>query len=187
MRTIDSFVQRNDFVERWYVAGMNNSAALTTGVLSVNFIYALPFNSSRYGVIDRIGFRVTSVGSSAVARVGIYTNLSFYDVYPGSLVLDSGELSLGTTGTKSATIEQALEGNSVYWLVFHPGVSTATIRAIAIGGVFPVLGVDNAFNTPVGIGWKATQTYGALPANFPAGGTVLNAAPIPAIGVRYFV
>lgn len=172
-------------IESWYVAGQVNGLAMTTGALTVNRLYAMPFYSPRGGTLDRIGIQVTTLGASGAARLGIYSATSDTNLYPSTLVLDAGTISTATTGMKTLTISQALSANTLYWLVLVCGTAACTIRSLAVGGVWPIFGATNALATASGVGLYVAFTYAALPATFPASATLLSAVPIPAIGVRF--
>lgn len=172
-------------LERWYVGGQGNATALTTGAPTVGVLRALPFVSTRGGTLDRIAVQVTTLIASGVGRCGIYAATSDVNLYPNARILDAGEILTSTTGLKAATINQVLTANTLYWLVYLAGTAAATIRCLAVAGCSALLGLDNALGAAPAIGIQVNQAYGALPATFPAGGSVITAVPIPAIGVRF--
>lgn len=172
-------------IERWYVAGLSNALALTTGAPAIGTLFALPFAVPRGGTLDRIAFQVTTLAASGTGRCGIYQATSDTNVYPNALIVDSGSLSTASTGLKSATISQALTANTLYWFVYLAGTAAATIRCMALGGVRAFMGIDNAIGAAPGFGITVAQAFGSLPATFPAGGTVMTAVPIPAIAARF--
>jgi hypothetical protein len=166
--------------EAWYTSP-NTGAALTATAVTLGRLYAIPFISSKAGTLDRIAFNVTTL-LAGYGRCGIYSDTGA--LYPGSLLLDGGEISTSTTGVKSTTINQALSAGSMYWFAFLASVAV-TIRCFAVASLAPVLGFGNTLSTAPNLGLYAAQAYGALPANFPAVPTMIVAAPIPAIFVRY--
>jgi hypothetical protein len=164
---------------------MNNATPLTTGSPTTGVLRAIPFLATRGGTLDRIAFQVTTLISSGVARAGIYQATSATNLYPNNLIVDGGEFVTSTTGLKAATINQALTANTLYYLVFLAGTAASTIRCLALAGCAVVLGLDNALGTTPAVGISVSQAYGALPGTFPAGGAVITAVPVPAIGVRF--
>jgi hypothetical protein len=181
----DSFKHSGVTPEVWYIAGVANVGNLSTDAPALNTLYAIPLISSRGGTIDRIGFNKVSGLNTGVARVGIYNNMSYWNLYPNGLVLDGGEKSMSGTGMKSSTINQILLGNNLYWAVYLAGTAQATIRSLTPSHCHNGLGVDNLLSISLGVGWKVTQTYGVLPPIFPSGASIMTTTPIPAIGIRY--
>lgn len=183
-RALTSFQQvGTNPIERWYVGGLIGSLAPITGTPSIDTIRAFPLLFTRGGTIDRIAINVTTE-LAGNARLGIYKATNNINLYPGSLIADSGALSTSTTGVKAAVLDVKLQPNELYWLA-HLGSSAATLRGLSVGNCYPIFGIDSALSNALGIGIGAAQAYGALPANFPAGGTIITAAPIPVIAVRF--
>lgn len=173
-------------LERWYVGGAaNNGTPMTTGAPTVNVLRAFRFYSTRGGTLDRIGFQVTTLIASGLARCGIYQATSDTNNYPAGLVVDGGQQLTSTAGLKATTINQALTANTLYWFVYLAGTAAATVRCLALAGADAGMGFDNALGVLPAVGISVAQTYGALPATFPAGGAVITAVPLPAIGVRF--
>jgi len=169
--------------ERWYIAGLANATAITTGAPSVNVLRAMPFLATRGGTLGKISIRVTAA-VAGTGRLGIYQATSDTNLYPNTRILDAGTVDHGTTGVKTLTISQALTANTLYWLC-HVGSSAATIHCLALAGAFPIFGIDTGFGTAPGVGVSVAFTFGVLPATFPTGGSVITATPIPAIAVQF--
>ena len=170
--------ERYQVSQRYQMTYLANCTALSTLALTANRLYAVPFLVCGTHTYVRIGINVTTLLAGS-ARLGIYANQDG-QVYPGSLILDAGEVSLGTTGLKEIVINQQL-APGLYWLALIAS-SAATIRAGVIAGVMPILGLDAAFGTAPGNSWYVSGTYGVLPNPFTGGGTV-NVASLPAIGL----
>ncbi len=170
--------------EIWYIANLGNCTALTTGAPTANTLRALPFIApARGGRLDRIACNVTTLLAGNL-RLGIYKAISDSNIYPGSLLAVSGDISSGTTGVKSYTIDLALNPGELYWLA-HVGSVAATLRCMAVGGVGPIMGMTSALSTAPNAGYSVAHTYGALPSVFTAGGSVITAVPIPALAFRF--
>lgn len=176
-------------LERWYAAGQVNATALTTGAPTANVLRAFPLIVPRRTFTwDRIAFNVTTFAAGN-ARIGIYKNVDDHaTIYPGSLYFDSGSISTGTNGVKTATPALGFNGVStsyghLAWLVIV-GDAAPTVRCQSVGGMLPI-GNDNTLPTTPSVGLSVAHAYAALPGTFPAGAAEITAAPIPSIYVRY--
>jgi len=159
--------------ELWYPAGLpvyGSWGSLGSSLVTLGRLYGMPFSRPRGRVIDRIGFRVTTAaGAGGVARCGIYQATSATNIYPSALVLDSGELVTTSTGVKSASVNQNLDPDVLYWFALLFGVAAPQVSEVDSG--LRVLGLSSALVTPAQSLFVA-QAYGALPATFPAGATL---------------
>lgn len=177
--------------ETWYLANCGGQTALGTLALVANDLWAVPFRAPqrRGATVDTIAFRVTTLVGASNARIGLYDNAGATDdPYPGALLFDSGNLSTASTGDKTASVTPAtatvLRPGALYWLVLHPSAAI-TVDSIAVAGVSHLLGFSQgsvALITAI----KNSQTFGALPATFPAfsaGGSFATTA-IPALRRR---
>lgn len=165
--------------EAWFTSPRAGTA-LAGSSLTAARMYAMPFICPKAITLDQIGVYV-SVLSTTTARLGIYTDNG--NCYPGSLLLDAGTIDVTSTGAKKIAINQVLSANTLYWLVIVCA-ATPGIYCIPVAGVINVLGTSNALSTAQNAGLYVSQTYGVLPATFPASPTMIIAAPIPAIFVR---
>lgn len=153
--------------ERWYsslIAGDKNH----TGDLApvVDFIYAVPVPLAS-GVINRLGVEVVTLAASGVARLGIYKAISPRNIYPGNLVVDSGEISTATTGVKKITGLSARVYDGLHWLAIITGVAQCAIRSAFDQNVNQILGIDDDDLAFYGSLHVVAQAYAALPATFP--------------------
>ena len=153
--------------ERWYTTPITGTAATTLALTSGRF-YAIPFYSAKAITLDRIGIYVSTLYAASKCRLGIYTDSNGE---PGSLLLDAGETDDSSTGAKTLTINQALSGGTLYWLVALSNSGTHALRAGAAGSENCGLGFDNTLNAAAISFFYAAQSYGALPLTFP---TVTN-------------
>jgi len=176
MGVILSNIIRGSSNDRYHCQALVMGTGLSTTALTVSKIRASPFIVGRNLNIDRIQAEVTTVGTSAVFRLGIYADNG--NCYPDNLIVDSGELDGSTTGVKNATISASLTPG-LYWLVSLVGTATVTFRSLQNQGA----GLPSVMGWPAAMGatirepfWEATQTYGALPSTFPTGATINSSA-----------
>lgn len=171
-------------LEAWYYCGSANGTALTTGAPTANVLRAIPFVAPvRGGTLDRIAI-ITTAGVAGNARFGIYTNKSEQNLYPASLVVDSGDKDMTGNAVKSANINISLTPGALYWAALV-GAVAPTIRCFAVGGMNTLLGVSSALGTAQNLGISVAYNYAALPSTFSAGGAMITAVPLPAIAIRY--
>lgn len=144
--------------------------AATQSISSVNSLRAFPFYVPKAMAFDRIAIRVTTAGGAgAVARIGIYADNG--GCYPGAKILDAGEMSMEGSAPfiREATISVTLKPG-LYWLCVITGGATGTqVQAIPLASAVGILGIDATLTGTSLLGFAATQTYGALPAAYPAG------------------
>jgi len=173
-------------MEIWYPCGYAyaaNTGTTSTSAFSANTLYATPFTAPRNSTIDRIAFEITASQSTFFARAGIYKTVSNTNMYPGALVVDGGEFSTGTTGVKAATISTPLP-DCYYWGVFLTSATAATFRVLLqhsnLLGFVSTLGDGSASQF-----LSRSQTYGALPSNFPASPATRAGGGGPLIAIRF--
>ena len=188
-RTGGSAADRNYFrqvgLDRWYGGGVVYTINFTTTTVTANQMYAIPFLESRGGTLDRIGFYCTAGGPHNF-RLGIYESTSRTVIYPGALVLDAGVVASAAATLCSAVINQALTAETLYFLTLLPETTGGTtFRANQQAYCWSCHGNGSGAGFyPGGPYVYAAQAYGALPANYPAGGTVPS-ADCPMVAVRY--
>ena len=176
-------------IEMWFCAGAVNNTALTTGAPSGNAIRALPFiSAARGGVVDRLAINVTTLTTGS-GIIGIYENTNDWTLYPSGLIYQTPQVSTTTTGTKVTATSIILRPGKLYWMVYWNNAG-ATLRSLAVGGCYNVLGFRNDLPTTPTIGYSYGRTYPAgitpsLPAIFPLGAQPILAVPIPGIFYRY--
>lgn len=177
--TLPKSVARNN--TRYYSSPCN-AQVLGTAALTANVLYAMPLVLDRRMTINAIQINITTARAASNIRVGIYSDDG--NLNPANLVLDAGSQASTATGTKFFTtgIPVTLDAG-VYWLVCVSN-SNPVIRGFAATGLNPILGLDSAMGTALGLGYSVNFTFAALPSTFPIGSTILTATPLPYIGVR---
>lgn len=172
--------------------GMTDAALLTvTGTL-----YAYPVYIPSAVTIKSTNLSVTTGQTGGSARIGIYADNGLG--YPGTLVTGSDAGALAATGT-------AVVSNTALTIALNPGVYWFA-SIFTASSTFPSVVGSTAVYTaslPASLGWDTAahalatsgqagtgvaitgQTFGALPATFPAGATLtLNAGtPVFVVGV----
>jgi hypothetical protein len=167
--------------ESWYTY-FGTTSTLSTATLVASRLFAFPFIVPKTITLDRIAINVYTAGTGN-ARMGIYRNSESLGLYPDQLVLDSGEVSIASTGVKSVTINQQLTAG-LYWLVIVSN-GVPVVRGCAILGITPLLGYTSALGAEgAAVGLYVSFTYAALPTTFPSTPTKIVALPIPAVFVR---
>lgn len=179
---ISSFRTKGSTLNQWYTSPTNGTA-LTTGALTANRLYAIPFIVTKVMTVDQMSINVTTLGSGSSVRVGIYADNG--NNYPGALVVDGGSVSTATLGVKTYTagLPATLDAG-LYWLAIVSNATAPTIRSFAVASLNPILGYASSLPTNAQFGWFAAFTFGSLPSTFTAGGTAITAVPIPAVFVR---
>lgn len=161
---------------RWYQSQMHgtpgggNTVTVTAGIL-----YATLFWVPNPITAISLNVHVTTLAAGN-CRPGIYNDSNGA---PGSLVVDGGALSTGTTGVKTATISTALTPG-LYWLAVLFEAAPA-VRSMG-GTPTIVLGFSSNSDTTIHQGVEASQAYGALPSTFPASSLSTGDHPRVVIG-----
>lgn len=140
---------------------------ITQTAMVANTLYAVPFLAARDMTVDRIAVYVVTLDSGKSARMGIYNDGT--NLYPGSLLLDAGEVSVGSAGIKAITIDQSLT-KGIYWLVIVSD-GTPTVRVLSYADT--LLGL-NSVHTYGQTGWSVSHSYAALPDPFTADGSLVT-------------
>lgn len=176
--------------ERWHFSNHWISGDISgSDLISNQGLYAFPYPEGRGGILDRIAVYVSTAPGSGNFRLGIYKAKSNTDIYPGDLVVDSGDLSGVGTGVKIATIEQILDTNTLYFLaILNKTGSNISITA-HVSANLAVLWGSNDPTSPGGssnIGFvKTGVTDTSLPDPFPTGAAFDTDTTPGIIFVRY--
>lgn len=141
--------------------------------LSANSLQALPFPVPRDLTIDRLAVQVRTADPGKKVRIGIYNNGT--NLYPGSLLLDAGEVDAGTLDVKTIIIDQALT-KGLYWFTL---VSDGEPKLRVLSRMFSPIGLDPTDFGKVYDRWYKTVTYGALPDPFPSDGGRYKTTNLP--------
>ena len=143
------------------------SNSITTSLIA-DYLYVSLFVVARDITIDRLAIQVTTLEAGKSCYLGIYSNGT--NMYPGTLLQDYGTVSVAATGVVAASADQALT-KGLYWLaILSNNAGTLRVRGTSYAVSSFALS-STAFET-MRNGWYKGQAYGALPATFPAGGSL---------------
>ena len=154
-------------------------------------LYAIPIRFDCGRPIDAFALEVTTLGTSAVARVGLYTVGA--NGLPGALIVESADINCATTGVKVATFGGISLPPDWYYILLVCKTANVSFRAYNGGSVDKVNGTNplghSAFNSPYTaariVGWNTSWT--SLPDPAPSGTWTLVTAVAefaPAVHLR---
>lgn len=166
---------------RWRLGGgvayfsecTSGGSSFGLGGVGANTIQAVPFFCPAYLKIDQMLISVVITGTGN-GRLGIYEDNG--KVYPGKLVVDAGEFSIASGGIKTLSVSCNLKGGALYWLVYL-AAGSASYRQFGAGFHQAVtFGTTSTLGTSYGLAYSISQSYGALPATCPSGGSIVTSA-----------
>jgi hypothetical protein len=169
---------KGSVTQRFYSSPANGTAISTASIVA-NTLYAMPFLAEKEITIDSINMFVSTLGTGSNLRFGIYKDSN---LYPSSLVLDSGPVASATVGIKTFAANLTLP-SALYWLVCVCTATAPIVRGFTAASLNPILGMDNTFTLP-GLGYSVNFTFAALPDPFPAGASIRTAIPLPLIALH---
>jgi hypothetical protein len=168
-----------------YYTPAQATSGLTTGNWAYNNLIAVPFYVPSAKTADRIAVDVTVGGAPAgsQARLGIYQNGS--NLYPGSLLLDAGQVLVDAPGIKSIVISQSLAAG-LYWLAFvhNANGGAPTMRCITAYTTWPILGAPLGAVTMY-VYWQVAFVYAPLPDPFPGGAAKQSYNNVVAVSLSF--
>ena len=166
-------------LEQWYsYEGINQITGSTSP--GIDNLRAARIVIPRAETVDRFGIDVNGAAAGAVCRLGLYTSAA--NGYPSSLVGDSGQIDISTVTFKSVTTSLSL-APGIYWLAFLGGTAGGNLRALSNSLMF---GHQGSASSQGALGISVAQSYGALPATFPAGASQnASAGNLPLALVRF--
>ncbi len=162
----------------YFSGGCGAPRSWTYGI-NADYLYATPFCAARAMSIDRLAVYISTARDGKVARLGVYRNGS--NSAPGELVVDGGEVSVGTTGLKAAAVSEAL-APGLYWLaILSDGDPTVKAFSQNQCTISAITTMSDGYNYETC--WKRSYGFAALPDPF---GTPVKAAyiTIPGLMVR---
>lgn len=148
---------------------------------AIDTLWACPFIITSPGQLDKLAFEIQAGAAGAVCRVGLYHNKGRGNLYPDTLIVETGELSGVAAGVKEASIDVKIDAG-IFWFVYIAGVLAPTARCVAAACALPLLGLKDDHTNQLGI--SKALAYAALPSTFPSGG-VYVATELPRCTVSF--
>jgi len=171
--------------------GSHTSAQLGVGQVRTGVIVTEQLIMPEALILNKIIWRVTVAAVGEVCRVGLYANKRA-TLFPETLLVDFGELSLAATGTFNQVVDYFLRGGQPYWLVKRVSGGVGWMALLASAGANPILGYGTmgAAEDYPSDGFEYTKLYdGIFPDPFPdyASGARCRALDEndPAIGLQF--
>jgi hypothetical protein len=158
---------------RWFGSWVNQGTP-TTITPTANTLNAVPFIVPHTIKITKIQLEISTLGSGANCRMGIYTDNG--TAYPQHLVSgsDVGQVAGSSTGVKTNTFASPITlQEGLYWLSEDCSATAPSLRAVPTSSIASTLGEISTMGTAVGgTGYQVSFTFGALPTTFPASATI---------------
>jgi hypothetical protein len=129
---------------------------------------------------------VTAGVAATNARLGVYAN-SASAIGPGALVAgsDSGSFSTASAGVQEVSGLSFTLNPGFYWFAAIFNGAPSVTGCNGLGVFLPILiGMSAPGAANNDLGYSASQTFGALPATFPAGSFVNTTNALPLIAAR---
>jgi hypothetical protein len=166
---------------RMLLGGYSNGVAATNGTVASGVLYALPFMITRTTTVTQMSSDIeTNVTGNA--EMGIYADNG--NGLPGSLVLDAGNFSTNSLGTRNITGLSTVLTPGQYWVAIVYS-ATPGVKEYPNNGLIPTLGSGTTINAASTNFAMVTmsQAYGALPGTFSTTPTYVSSAPFPIVGM----
>lgn len=169
---VDGIIYQRRRAGRYYHAGViNNPQSYGTGTYAHDFLRAYPVYFPRAVTIANLATYVNSGVAATNIRIGIYNDDGTF--YPGTLVVDGGNIATTSSGQKEATVTQALSAG-LYWFAHVFSSSSISFYSMTTSAFNDQFGLDNSATSAQH--WRVAHTFGALPSTFTAGGITRNEA-----------
>jgi len=151
-----------------------------TLLLVADRIFAHPFILPRGMTFDRMAISVTIEDAGKSAVLGLYNEGA--NLYPGTLLVKAGEVSVNGVAIVAATFSQALSKGVVYWLALSSEGGPTVRNSFA---QVPLMGIQTAVFQGRNQVWRATHVYDSdLPDPFPGGGSLVASSSAPGVAMR---
>jgi hypothetical protein len=141
----------------------------TSATAGVGTLRLSPWVVTQALSIDRIGAEVTVVGDAgSKVRLGIYADNG--NLYPGTLVLDAGQIAGDSATVQELTVSQVLAAG-VYWIGGAVQSVTTTQPTLRVNATWtPPVPTAGSTTTPASnaafTGYSQSSVTGALPSTF---------------------
>jgi hypothetical protein len=139
----------------YVVFGMIGASFTLTGtgtVMTNGNIRAQPFWSGAGGIVSNLTVRIATAVGGSNCRFGLYESASTSNLFPTTLIFDSGAQSSAGTGNITVNANNVyLKPNRVYWACAS---SSAAIAIQTPNSIIPAQGI---------LGWKSLADVGSAP------------------------
>lgn len=171
-------------LETWHPAGCYLNSVPQAGAVLADTLIALPFLATRNVTVQRLAVGLPAVVAGNDLRLGIYASAAGGNLYPTSLVADSGNIPAVGSAPLVATVSATLTAGTLYWLVAnYSGPGDLTVFGVERGDCWAPVGWQPTLDAPR-VGWRVAMAYGALPATFPAGAVGYGPNDVPLLFCR---
>ena len=164
-------------VNRW-IGPPSSLLAAGTGAISANILLFMPvcLPVDTNPTIKNLGIQVNGAGAgSHTVRLGLYRN---EDGVPTDLILDSGNINVGSTGFKQlAAATPTTVRPGWYWTAFLGSAATATYEILSTTGYLPLIPWSAAGAKRSTVQFQV-YPYAALPATASPAGVSNGAFPL---------
>lgn len=160
-------------ISTYYLAGGQTALSLTNNTITKDILRAFPLVCPEWGsaTITELVMRAFGAGSGN-GRLGLYRNAGEGNLYPGTLVEQSGDIDLTASGVKTFTLgtPATLSPGELVWIVeTHSANRDVYTMPTTTTGRF-CLGYEDISTLAPTLGHQVAQVYGTLPDPFPTAG-----------------
>jgi hypothetical protein len=162
-----------------YAFTSSPSAVTTSATLGTGTLRLVPWVITRTTAIDRIGAEVTTIGDAGSKfRIGVYADTG--NCYPGSLLLDAGQIAGDSATLQDLTVSLTLAAG-LYWVGGAVQTVTTTQPTMRVtSNWYPQVPVSVGTAAPAAgtavVGNSQGSVTGALPGTFTASATGAGSA-----------
>lgn len=115
---------------KYFIPQMSVATAFSANAGTLNLAQAVPI-LLRAGTLDRIAINLNNTATAGEnVALAIYNDAGGY---PGTVLLDTGDFAITSTGVKAATISQAVN-TGIYWLAMVRHGGSALGQIVTFGG-----------------------------------------------------
>lgn len=180
-----SSYSRSVYVNNTWIGAAATASALSAASVAADTVRVYPLVLKSNVTVNAIGWIHNSTNKGN-CTLGVYNSTTLG--YPDILLIDTGNIAMVTTGSKSVDITPIeLLKDQLYWTAYACTTASATVRMYQVSGEPPWLGHDLTDSNNWNTGMSLTLTYNqsdGLKSTFPAGATFLTNAVAPFIGLR---
>ena len=162
----------NDSTYQYLCASRIKGADTAVDTTTKDRIDAFPLYIGRNLSVDQAVIQVTTSRTGGACRIALYDSTSTSNIYPKSLIQESDEISCTSTGVKTVAFSANLDAGMLYWacVLNTASLTMHTLRSIAKEDCYAIGSPDMYY---MAMGFYVDYSYGAYPADFPAGASYI--------------